>query len=292
MTTTLSHSWVKKHLPLRAEDAHKGSFGHVLVFAGSPGFTGAARLACAGAARSGAGLVTLGIANNLCPLIVPGLFETMWRALPDAGSGFPGPESIEAALELAQGKDAVVMGPGLGQNDATYAFVEGIILGWDGPLVLDADALNLVSESTLLLSKRSGQTVVTPHPGEMARLLGKTSAEVQANRKGTAQSFADTHQVTVVLKGHRCLVASPDAPLLECPLGNHGMATGGTGDVLAGLIGGWLAQAMPEHEAAGVAVYVHALAGDIAAAQASPRALIAGDLVAALGQAWQQVESP
>lgn len=291
MAKSLTHAWVRDHLPARAADAHKGAFGHLVVLAGSTGFTGAARLCCEGALRSGVGLVTLGIPASLVPLVVPDLLETMWRPMPETDQGAFAAHAAGVALGLAEGKDAIVVGPGIGTGEETGMFVNALLESWTGPLVLDADALNLLSRDTTPLKSRVAPTVLTPHPGEMARLLRTTTAEVQHNREEAAATFAKEQGATLVLKGSRTIVASPDGRVCECPLGNHGMATGGTGDVLTGLVGGLLAQGVAQHEAAAIAVYVHALAGDIAAEQTSPRALLARDLVGALGEAWQRIEA-
>jgi len=272
--TLLENHEVGALLPPRRRDAHKGDFGHVLVVAGSRGKTGAALLAAGGAARAGAGLTTLAVPATLQPVLEAQVREAMTAALPDTSDG--------AALDaLLAGRAAVVCGPGLGQAAETRALVAHVIRRSAAPLVLDADGLNAVA-GTGLLRARAGPTVVTPHPGEMARLLGADTARVQADRLGAARAFACAERVVVVLKGARTIVAAPDGAGAICPAGNPGMASGGTGDVLAGVIGGLMAQGLAPYAAASLGVFAHGASGDAVAARQGEVGLLAGDLLAEL----------
>jgi NAD(P)H-hydrate epimerase len=271
-TTLLEEGEMGALLPSRPRNAHKGTFGHVLVVAGSRGKLGAALLATEGALRAGAGLTTLAVAPDLQPLCEGRVREAMTVALPHAGEG-----SALDALLAARG--AVVCGPGLGLDAGVRALVAQVVRRCAAPLVLDADGLNAVA-GTDLLRARPAPTIVTPHPGEMARLLGGDGASVQGDRVAAARGFARTHGVIVVLKGARTVVAAPDGRAAICPTGNPGMATGGTGDVLAGLTGGLLAQGLAPFAAACLAVYAHGAAGDAVAARRGETGLVAGDLLA------------
>ncbi|HLY36386.1 MAG TPA: NAD(P)H-hydrate dehydratase, partial [Candidatus Binatia bacterium] len=220
----------------RAREAHKGDFGHVLVIAGSRGKTGAALLATQGAARAGAGLTTLAVPAVLQPVLEGQVREAMTTALPE-------PTDAAALDELLAARAAVVCGPGLGLDDETRARVAAVVRRTKAPLVLDADGLNAIAGTTVL-RERPAPTVITPHPGEMARLVGGDTGRVQGDRLGVARAFARTENVVVVLKGARTIIAAPDGGAAICPTGNPGMASGGMGDVLAGIVGGLLAQGL------------------------------------------------
>jgi len=270
-TSLLERGEVGRLLPPRPRDAHKGTFGHVLVIAGSRGKTGAALLAAEGAARAGAGLTTLAVPAALQAAFEGRVREVMTAALPDPG---------EIGSMLA-GRAAVVCGPGLGVTDETRAVVGEVVRRTPAPLVLDADGLNIVA-GTGLLRERAGPTVVTPHPGEMARLLGCETAEVQADRLAAARRVARGEGVVVVLKGARTVIAAPDGEAAISPAGNPGMASGGTGDVLAGIVGGLLGQGLAPFDAAILGVLAHGAAGDRVAARQGEVGLLAGDLLAEL----------
>jgi len=270
----------------RKPDAHKGTFGHVLVVAGSVGKSGAAILAACGALRAGAGLVTVATPEPALPLVAAGRPELMTEPLPVGGSGGLDPEALARALAPAQDKDAVVIGPGLGQEPSTRDVVRGFVAACPAPLVIDADGLNaLGARASGTLWKRSAPTVVTPHPGEMARLISADAADVQRRRLEVARDFAAESRSVVVLKGHRTVVAEAGGRAAVNPTGNPGMATGGTGDVLSGVVGALLARGLDPWVAATAAVYVHGLAGDVAAGRLGQESLLAGDVVEALPQA-------
>ncbi len=289
-TTLLEPHEVGRLLPRRRRDAHKGHFGHVLVIAGSRGKTGAALLATEGAARSGAGLTTLAAAATLQPVLEGHVREAMTAALPDAADGIAVLGDGSVVDGLLAGRAAVVCGPGLGLAEGTRALVAHVVRRCAAPLVLDADGLNAVA-GTELLAVRAGPTVVTPHPGEMARLVGTDTAAVQADRLGTARRLAAATGAVVVLKGARTVIASPDGTAAICPAGNPGMASGGTGDVLAGVVGGLLAQGLAPADAAALAVFAHGLAGDRVEARRGEVGLLARDLLAELPAALAHLQA-
>jgi NAD(P)H-hydrate epimerase len=274
-------------VPPRDPSAHKGDAGRLLVVAGSPGKAGAAHLALLGALRGGAGLVTLAARPEVLGPALAGRPEAMSLALP--GEGPLGPDDLGPLLAAARDADALVIGPGIPRGEATGALIMELLLVRRMPTVLDADALNALAESPSLLAGLAtlpGPLVLTPHPGEMARLCGTTVEAVQEDRIALAASRARAWRAVVVLKGARTVVADPDGLPALVATGNAGMATGGTGDVLAGLCGALLAGGCPSADAARVAAWVHGAAGDLAAARFGQRGLVAGDLGEAIGQVW------
>jgi NAD(P)H-hydrate epimerase len=265
----------------RAADAHKGQGGHVLVIAGAPGRTGAALLCGLGALRSGAGLCTLAARGAAQDALDAKVVELMTARLPVEAE-----PAFELALELARGKQAAVIGPGLGLDADGRALSRQLALALPLPAVLDADALTALGEDIGVLRSAAGARVLTPHPGEAARLLGTTSAAVQADRFAAAQRLAERSGCTIVLKGARTIVAEPGGRMRVCPTGTAAMAVGGTGDVLGGAVGALIAQLEP-FDAAAAAVYLHGAAGELAAARAD-RGLLASDLAHALPAALLQ----
>lgn len=268
----------------RAQDSHKGDFGRVLIVAGSRGKTGAAALAAHGALRSGAGLLTVATPAS-CQAIVAGyVAECMTLGVEETPEGTVCPEAIEGLL--AQDIDVLAVGPGLGRGDAVTTFVRALVEKSEVPLVLDADALNaFAGEADGLLGREGRDIIITPHPGEMARLVGCSVEDVQANRLGIARDFATSHRVYVVLKGYRTLIAGPDGHVFVNPTGSPGMATGGTGDVLTGMVAGWLAQLLDAEAACRIAVYLHGAAGELADADEGEVSMTAGDLASHIGDA-------
>jgi hydroxyethylthiazole kinase-like uncharacterized protein yjeF len=267
----------------RNPDTHKGDYGRVLIVAGSLGKTGAAHLAATGALRSGAGLVTVATPSACLPIVACMGPEYMTLAIDETPDGLD-PEAVEGLLESAS--DVLAIGPGLGQAPQTRAFIQAVVDRATLPLVIDADGLNAFAGSPDRLAGREGrEVIITPHPGEMARLVGMSVEEVQANRLDLARTFASTHHVYVVLKGHRTLIATPEGAVFINPTGNAGMATGGTGDVLTGMIAAWLAQLLDAEAACKLAVYLHGMAGDLAEADDGEVAMTSADLAAHLGDA-------
>jgi NAD(P)H-hydrate epimerase len=271
-------------VPVRARDAHKGHFGHALVVAGSRGKTGAAHLAAVAALRSGAGLVTIATPASCLPIVASMGAEYMTVALGELADGTASRSAADVVLRA--GHDVVAAGPGIGTGEDQRAFILALLEQSAKPLVLDADALTVASADVAALRGTPGRPVViTPHPGEMARLAGVTAADVQRRRLDVARDFAASHHVYVILKGYRTLVATPEGVVYINPTGNPGMATGGSGDVLTGMVAGWLAQGIAAPAACLIAVYLHGAAGDLAAADAGEAAMTAGDILAQIGAA-------
>jgi len=271
--------------PLRPA-AHKGDQGHLLVVAGSVGKTGAAVLSGTAGLVGGAGLVTVATPGPALPMVASGRPELMTEPLTVAEDGGLDEPALERALALAASRTAAVLGPGLGQSASTRRFVEGFVEGCPVPLLVDADGLNLLSpmgpDLASCLATRSAATVLTPHPGEMARLVGSSAGEVLSRRLEVARELSARCRAGVLLKGQRTLIAEPDGRAAVNPTGNPGMATGGTGDVLSGLIGALLAGGRDPFLAAAAGVYVHGLAGDRARETRGTHSLVAGDLLAEL----------
>jgi NAD(P)H-hydrate epimerase len=237
-----------------------------------------------GALRSGAGLVTVATPRSVQPIVAALAPEYMSEALDETAAGQVDASAIEQVLAMQ--RDIIAVGPGIGQGAATREFVWALLERAGVPLIIDADGLNAFDEDPGRLVGREGQTVIiTPHPGEMARLIGSSTSDVQANRLECAVNFATTHRLYVVLKGSRTIIATPEGTAYINLTGNPGMATGGTGDVLTGAIGGWLAQLMDAEAACQVGVYLHGLAGDLAEADVGEVAMTAVDLLDHLGDA-------
>ena len=289
MSQPITLEMVQERLNERPPDAHKGTFGHVYVLAGSAGFSGAAKLAGMGAARAGAGLVTIGTPAPLADVLAASLLELMTHALPSTPESSLSALAVHDALTFAATKDAVVLGPGLSQHPETRQFVQLFVQECPTPTVVDADGLNALQGTAALVAQRSAATVLTPHPGEMARLTGLSTHAVQTDRAAAAETFAQDNACILVLKGHNTVVAGPSGEVFTNPTGNAGMATGGTGDILSGIIGGLLAQGVDALDAAIIGVYVHGLAGDVSAAAMTQRAMLAGDLLDFLPEAWHLV---
>jgi hydroxyethylthiazole kinase-like uncharacterized protein yjeF len=263
------------HRPI---NSHKGTYGHMLVLAGSIGKTGAAILCCQGALRAGAGLVSLCAARALNAIFESALYEAMTIPVAGGDDGAPSINDLELILAAMEGKQAAVVGPGLGTADETAELVRRIYQHADISLLVDADAINILAADKNSLSRATAAVrILTPHPGEMARLTGKTSSSIQQNRLEAAREFAQQHNVYLVLKGAGTIVAAPDGTLAVNASGNPGMAAGGMGDVLSGIIGGLLVQGLDPWEACCLGVYVHGLAADRLAEKA-PYGYLAGEV--------------
>ena len=247
--------------------AHKGTSGRLLALAGSTGMTGAASMTGLSALRAGAGLVTIGLPASLNPVMEIKCTEAMTLPLPEAPGGVLGKASVRPALEATEGKDAVVIGPGLGASEDTFKFVKGFLSGRDRdapPTLIDADALNVFAGKAGLIKKSHGEKVITPHPGEAARLLGVSISEIQADRVGSAKKLSKATGSVALLKGAATVVASTDGRVFINPTGNALLATAGTGDILSGMIGGLMARGYGALESAVTGVYLHGLSADIA----------------------------
>ncbi len=275
------------HKAARPPESHKGSWGRVLVVAGSLGMAGAAVLAARGALRSGAGLVTVASPAGVQPTVAAQLAEAMTYPLPQTPKGSLARAAEQELLRLLDGATVLALGPGLGREEETMELVSSLLPRVKVPVVLDADGLTALAGRTEVLRRVPGPVVITPHPGEMARLCFLATREVQENRLGLARQKAAEWQVTVALKGARSVIAGPDGRVAINPTGNPGLATGGTGDVLAGIIAGLLGQGLPPFTAAVAGVFLHGAAGDLAAGEMGEAGLLAGDVAAYLPAAWQ-----
>lgn len=269
---------------------HKGNFGRVLLIAGSRGMSGAAVLAAQAAARSGAGLVTLGVPAGIHDIVESKLTEVMTFPLPETEKGILSRAALDEIIDRAGKSDAMVLGPGLGGGSETRSLVRELLLKIEKPCVLDADGLNAMAGRTELFRLVKSNLVVTPHPGEMARLCGLSTDQVQNNRLETAAQKASEWNAVVVLKGSGTVVAGPDGSMYINGTGNPGMATGGTGDALTGLVAGLLAQGMTDLCAAAAGVYLHGMAGDAAAREKGMAGMLAGDLLDHLPHVIRELE--
>jgi NAD(P)H-hydrate epimerase len=278
-------------LPVRRSEAHKGDFGHVLVLAGSARMTGAALLTSMAAGRAGAGLVTLGLPARIHPLVAPALLETMSLPLPSTPSGAFSRDAVQPALDFATNVDAIALGPGITTEDETVAFATRIGQRVRVPVVLDADGLNCLAKVSASQRRSAAPRVLTPHPGEAARLLDRTTAKIQKDRRMSAEALARRYSSVVVLKGHGSVVTDGDR-LYVNRTGNPGMATGGSGDVLTGIIAALLAQDMTAFDAAVLGVWLHGTAGDLAAREVGQHSLLARDLLAKIGDAFLSAGAP
>jgi hydroxyethylthiazole kinase-like uncharacterized protein yjeF len=276
----------------RAIEANKGSYGHVLVIGGSLGKAGAAAMAGFAALRAGAGLATVAVPESVLATVASFHPELMTEPLAQTEHGTISLRAVGLGLDALLKRKTVAIGPGISLNSETAEFVRTIVTRGDKLLVVDADALNAFEGSAPKLNGRGRTVVITPHPGEMSRLTGMSIAEIQASRLEVACNFAREHELIVVLKGHRTLIAAPDGAVWVNPTGNPGMATGGTGDVLTGMIAGLIAQ-HPQRalEATVLAVYLHGLAGDFACQTVGENSLVATDLVRFLPDAFAQMRT-
>jgi ADP-dependent NAD(P)H-hydrate dehydratase / NAD(P)H-hydrate epimerase len=280
----LTRDAMREIVPARTADSHKGDFGRVLIVAGSLGRTGAAHLAALGALKSGAGLVTVATPRSCLPVVAAMAPEYMTEPLDETAAGTIDYSAVDRILDLKA--DIIAVGPGLGQSPATTAFVHALLERSGVPLVLDADALNaFAGDPDRLAGREEVGVVITPHPGEMARLMKTTIEDVQHDRLRAARDFAAAHKLHVVLKGHRTVIAGPDGRTFVNLTGNAGMATGGTGDLLTGMIAAWFAQLLDAEAACKLAVYVHGTAGDLAEADEGEVSLTAGDVASRIGDA-------
>lgn len=261
----------------RPAPAHKGDFGHVVIFAGSRAHMGAGYLAALGALRSGAGLATYCLPEKAFAKFDARYPEIMCDLIPDAGTAAFNPAGLDAALKISEGKSCVAVGPAIGTSNETREFINTFIKKSGVPLVIDADGLNVLDAASL--KNRRAATILTPHPGEMARLIGKDTEYVQADRLNIAKEFASRNNVYLILKGHYTLVATPGGQIFINPTGNPGMATAGMGDALTGIVASFIAQGFDVKTACIAAVYIHGMAGDIAASELGERALITSDVI-------------
>ncbi|HAK96745.1 MAG TPA: NAD(P)H-hydrate dehydratase [Planctomycetes bacterium] len=270
-------------IPARERDSHKGTYGHVLVIGGSLGFTGAPVMACEAALRAGAGLVTCACPAHVVAIVAAKLTEAMTFPLPTDGQGCVNAEALRILTASADRFDAFVIGPGLDPRDATRDFVRALIDGVRRPFVVDAGALRAFGGDRPV----PAHCVATPHPGEFALLTGAAAADVQRDRRAAAVQFMERNDGVLVLKGSGTIVCAADR-LYVNPTGNPGMATGGAGDVLAGVLGALLGQGWEPFDAAVLGVWLHGRAGDLACAEVGEESLIAGDITRHLAAAIRE----
>jgi len=291
-TLLLTSDSAFRSLPERVPSAHKGTFGHAGIIAGSVGKTGAAALAALAALRVGAGLVTIATPSSVNDVLEAKLLEAMTMPLPETKARTLARSGLDRVLAFIQARTAIAIGPGLSTHHETVELVQSLMKHLDRPSVLDADALNALTGRASLLTECKTPPILTPHPGEMARLeVDATTQSVNADRIGTARRFAQERGAFVVLKGARTVIARPDGLVAICPTGNPGMATAGTGDVLTGMIVGLLAQGVPAWDAACAATYFHGLAGDLAAQRLGQPGMLASDLIAQIPYALQRTKT-
>ncbi|MDD5312363.1 MAG: NAD(P)H-hydrate dehydratase [Dehalococcoidia bacterium] len=284
-TELITPEWCKSVFPPRPANATKGSFGRMLAVVGSENYIGAAYLACMGAARVGAGVVTLATAGSLQPVLASKLTEVTYAPLPEVRKCLASHKASKAILSILPYYRILLMGCGSGQHVNTKEFIKGVLLNLpeqSPPLVLDADALNTLSEVNQWWRKLNSDAIVTPHAGEMARLLGVSINKVQSNRLETARKAAAKWKKVVVLKGAYTVIAEPGGRARICDAANPGLATAGTGDVLAGAIAGLAAQSIPLYDAASLGVYLHATAGAEASDEIGDTGMLASDLLPVL----------
>jgi len=279
----------KKRLAKRKPNSHKGDYGHVFILAGSLGLTGAAYLTSTASLLSGSGLVTLGIPKSLNLAMEVKLTEVMTKPLDETKELSLSLKAFGQIKKFLSRVDVLAIGPGLSQHPQTQALVRKVLQSTKKPIVLDADGINALAGNLSILKKIKGQLVITPHPGELSRLLGLEVAEIQKNRIKLAKAFAKKYNVVTVLKGHRTIVASANGTTYINKTGNPGMASGGCGDVLTGIIASLLGQGMSAPEAAKFGVYIHGLMADVVAKEKGESSLIATDLLKVLPQVLKKL---
>lgn len=278
---------VKRAVPNRPDNANKGTMGTLLSVCGSFGMAGAAILAGKSALRCGVGLEKLAIPKSIYPIAAGSILESVFLPLSETSDGKISRTNIPSLLLEAKKSTAVLLGCGLSVCDDTKALVKSFVENCTAPMVLDADALNCIADNPEILKKRKSDIIITPHPGEMGRLCGITAKEVNADRVDVALNFAKKYGVITVLKGSGTIIASPNGQALLNTTGNSGMATGGSGDVLAGMTAGLLAQGKSAFDCAAAAVYLHGLAGDFAAEKLGKISMLPSDIIDYIAQAFK-----
>ncbi len=288
----MTREWAKTTLPERPLNANKGTFGRVLVVAGSINYIGAAYLACSGAMRVGAGMVTLATAASLQPILASKLTETTYLPLPEVEPGVISAAAKRVVTEGCQGYDVLLLGCGLGQNPSTAEFLTTLLAEIELPaLMIDADALNILSQTPDRWQRLPGDAILTPHPGEMSRLCGMSIEEIQADRIGTAMKYAVEWNKTIVLKGAYTVIGSPDGRCRVSPFANPGVATAGTGDVLSGNIAGMVAQGLSLYDAASLGTFIGGEASEMIRDVLGDTGMIASDLLMALPAVIKQLKT-
>ena len=278
-----------KRIKERARDAHKGDYGHVFVVAGSIGLTGAAYLSSMAALLSGSGLVTLGIPKNINPIMEEKLTEVMTRPFPETSEQTLSIKALSEIKKFTKNVDVVAIGPGLSRNKSTQQLVRKMLAMIDKDIVLDADGINAFEGKANLLKRHKQNLVITPHPGEMSRLIGESTRAIQKRRIDIAKRASRNYNCVTVLKGARTVVANPKGEIYINETGNPGMATGGVGDILTGMIASFIGQGLEPYGASKVAVYIHGRAGDLAMREKGEISLIATDLLNKLPTVYKKL---
>jgi NAD(P)H-hydrate epimerase len=289
----ITADWVRSVLPQRPLNANKGTFGRVIVVAGSNNYIGAAYLACSSAMRVGTGLVTLAAATRIQSILAAKLTEATYLPLPESHPGIISPGAAKLILQNLNGYNALLLGCGLGQSQPVIKFIEDILLrvrAAPSPLILDADALNILARVPNWWQRLTGDAILTPHPGEMARLAGVTIDEVQSDRIGITKGLARKMNKTIVLKGACTVIVTPDGRTGISPVANPGLASAGTGDVLSGIIAGLVAQGLSFFDAAAAGVFLHGEAGEIVRSRLGDAGMIASDLLPVLPLVIKQLK--
>jgi len=279
---------IRKKWKPRKSASHKGDYGRIFIIAGSRGLTGAAHLAGMGALRCGAGLVTVGVPDKVYTVIAKREAEVMVRPFPSTLEGTLAYRSLKPISSFLKNQDVLAMGPGLSQNSQTQKLIYQLAAKSNLPMVIDADGINAFKGKASLLRQCSGRTILTPHPGEFCRVFGGKLSSKDADRKARAKEFARKSGCIIVLKGHRTVVASPSGEVFINSTGNPGMASGGVGDVLTGMIAALIGQKFPLLHAACFGVYLHGLAGDLAAKKVGQVSLVASDVLDYLPAAFRK----
>ncbi|WP_408955557.1 NAD(P)H-hydrate dehydratase [Natroniella sp. ANB-PHB2] len=287
-TELITAEFVKQNLAVRKQNTHKGNYGRLLVVAGSQGMTGAAMLTAQASLKVGAGLVTVGAPSSLNPILESRLVEAMTYPLAETEQAILALKAEQQIEELLSDKDLLAIGPGLGQGEQLTTLIHNLLKSVDIPLVIDADGLNAIQDLELL-AKREALTILTPHPGELARMLDLTVGQIEEDRIGLARKLARQYQVLLVLKGAQTVVATPTGQVYVNLTGNAGLATGGSGDFLTGMIAGLAVQGLEEVTATIIAVYLHGLAADLAKDKLTEYSLVPTDLLDYLPEAIKKI---
>ncbi|MFQ5646512.1 MAG: NAD(P)H-hydrate dehydratase [bacterium] len=283
----LTKERVKSWIPVRRADSHKGTYGHTLVVAGSKGMSGAAVMNALGAYKAGAGKVTLAVPESILDQVASQVPEMMTATLPETDQGYLSQKAIVPVLNLSKGKSVLVIGSGLSNETEIRALVAELINKMEIPMIIDADGINAIKLAALKYANIP--VILTPHPGEMAALLDISTADVQENRLDAAQKTAKASKSYFLLKGNHTVIAGPDGNTFVNTTGNPGMATGGAGDVLSGMIGGLISRGLKPLPAAAAGAFIHGLAGDIAAGEYGQESMMTGDIINSIAEAYREV---
>jgi NAD(P)H-hydrate epimerase len=289
-TNLITSDLVAGLFPARADKSHKGDYGKLLLVAGSTGMTGAASLVAQSSLKMGAGLVTVGVPQSLNPTLEVKLTEVMTYPLAETDSGTVAVDALEQVNDLMSSRDVLAVGPGLGVEEEVEVLVNQLLAELEKPIVIDADGLNAINDLAILKA-RTNATILTPHPGEMSRLIGQPIVEIEKNRLEVAQEFALAYGVTLVLKGAKTVIATPGGKAYVNQTGNSALATGGSGDVLTGLITSLLGQGLTAEDSAIIAVYLHGLAAELGSEELTKYSLLPTDLIDYLPAAIKRIDS-